>query len=85
MPSVAAGGQNVTVTERILTPASTLQSSYQIPSETSITARNTVLSSVGSIGPLPNLDLEESDRPNSTITTSSTRVTKHSTMQHSYS
>ncbi|XP_021006112.1 desmoglein-2 [Mus caroli] len=85
MPSVAAGGQNVTVTERILTPASTLQSSYQIPSETSIKARKTVLSSVGSMGPLPNLDLEESDHPNSTITTSSTRVTKHSTMQHSYS
>ncbi|XP_052011710.1 desmoglein-2 [Apodemus sylvaticus] len=85
MPSVAAGGQNVTVTERILTPASTLQSSYQIPSETSIKARKTVLSSEGGMGPLPNLDLEESGHPNSTITTSSTRVTKHSTVQHTYS
>lgn len=85
MPSVAAGGQNVTVTERILTPASTLQSSYQIPSETSVKARKTVLSSVGGMGPLPSLDLEESGHPNSTITTSSTRVTKHSTVQHSYS
>lgn len=85
MPSVAAGGQNVTVTERILTPASTLQSSYQIPSETSVKARKTVLSSVGGTGPLPSLDLEESGHPNSTITTSSTRVTKHSTVQHSYS
>ncbi|XP_029402865.1 desmoglein-2 [Mus pahari] len=93
VPSVAAGGQNVTVTERILTPgkqriltpASTLQSSYQIPSGTSIQARKTVLSSVGSMGPLPNLDLEESGHRNSIITTSSTRVTKHSTVQHSYS
>lgn len=85
MPSVAAGGQNVTVTERVLTPASTLQSSYQIPSEASIKARKTVLSSVGGMGPLPNLDLEESGPPNSTVTTSSTRVTKHSTVQHSYS
>ncbi|XP_031220912.1 desmoglein-2 [Mastomys coucha] len=84
MPSVAAGGQNVTVTE-ILTPASTLQSSYQIPSETSVKARKTMLSSVGGMGPVPSLDLEESGHPNSTITTSSTRVTKHSTVQHSYS
>ncbi|CAH7094082.1 Dsg2 [Phodopus roborovskii] len=84
MPSVAAG-QNVTVTERVLAPASTLQSSYQIPSETSIKARKTVVSSVGGLGPLPSLDLEESGHPNSTVTTSSTRVTKHSTVQHSYS
>ncbi|XP_052597564.1 desmoglein-2 [Peromyscus californicus insignis] len=84
MPSVAAG-QNVTVTERVLAPASSLQSSYQIPSETSLKARKTVLSSVGGLGPVPSLDLEESGHPNSTVTTSSTRVTKHSTVQHSYS
>lgn len=84
MPSVAAG-QNVTVTERVLAPASSLQSSYQIPSETSLKARKTVLSSVGGLGPGPSLGLEESGHPNSTVTTSSTRVTKHSTVQHSYS
>ncbi|KAL1773744.1 desmoglein-2 [Sigmodon hispidus] len=84
MPSVAAG-QNITVTERVLTPASTLQSSYQIPSETSIKAGKTVLSSIGGQSPLPSLDTEESGRSNSTVTTSSTRVTKHSTVQHSYS
>lgn len=84
MPSVAAG-QNVTVTERVLAPASTLQSSYHIPSETSIKARKTMISSVRGLSPLPNLDLEESSHPNSTVTTSSTRVTKHSTVQHSYS
>ncbi|XP_051019116.1 desmoglein-2 [Acomys russatus] len=83
-PGVAAG-QNVMVTERVLTPASTLQSSYQLPSETSLTARKTVLSSVGGPGPLSSLGLEESGRPGSTVTTSSTRVTKHSTVQHSYS
>lgn len=84
MPSVAAG-QNVMVTERVLTPASTLQSSYQIPSEASLQARKTVFSSGGGSGPLPSIDLEESGRPGSTVTTSSTRVTKHSTVQHSYS
>lgn len=85
MPGVAAGGQNVTVTERILTPASALQSSYQIPSETSVKARKTVLSSGGAMGSLPNLDVEDSGHANSTITTSSTRVTKQSTVQHTYS
>nr|XP_048298631.1 desmoglein-2 [Myodes glareolus] len=84
VPSVAAG-QNVTVTERVVTPASTLQSDYQIPSETSLKARKTVVSSVGGLGPQHSLDLEESGHRNSTVTTSSTRVTKHSTVQHSYS
>lgn len=84
VPSVAAG-QNVTVTERVVTPASTLQSGYQIPSETSLKARKTVVSSVGGLGPQHSLDLEESGHRNATVTTSSTRVTKHSTVQHSYS
>ncbi|XP_060233621.1 desmoglein-2 [Meriones unguiculatus] len=84
VPSVAAG-QNVTVTERVLAPASTQQSSYQIPSETSIKARKTVFSSVGGPGPLSNIDSEESGHFNSSVTTSSTRITKHSTVQQSYS
>lgn len=83
-PSVASG-QNVTVTERVLTPASTLQSSYQIPAETSVTAKKTVVSAAGVPGPLPDSGLEESSHCNYTITTSSTRVSKQSTMQQSFS
>lgn len=84
VPSVAAG-QNVVVTERVLAPASTQQSSYQIPSDTSIKSKKTVFSSMGGPGPLPDVDAEESGHFNSTVTTSSTRVTKHSTIQQSYS
>ena len=83
-PSVAAG-QNVTVTERVLTPASTLQSSYQVPAETSVMAKKTVVSSAGVPGLLPDSGLEESSHSNYTITTSSTRVSKHSTIQQSSS
>ncbi|ELW64618.1 Desmoglein-2 [Tupaia chinensis] len=74
VPNVAVG-QNVTVTERVLAPAATLQSA-----DTSLKARNTRV-----LGPLTNFGLEESSLANSSITTSSTRVTKHSTIQHSYS
>lgn len=84
MPSVAVG-QNVTVTERVLTPASTLQSSYQIPAETSMTARKTMVSGAGVPGPRPKFGLEEAGHSSSTITTSSTRVSKHSTVQRSFS
>uniref|UniRef100_A0A5F4VSD7 Desmoglein 2 n=1 Tax=Callithrix jacchus TaxID=9483 RepID=A0A5F4VSD7_CALJA len=84
VPNLAVG-QNVTVTERVLAPASTLQSSYLIPTENSVKARNTMVSGAGVPGPLPDFGLEESGHSNSTITTSSTRVTKHSTVQHSYS
>ncbi|VTJ62034.1 Hypothetical predicted protein [Marmota monax] len=84
VPNVAVG-QNVTVTERVLTPASTLQSSHQIPIETSVKARNMMVSGAGVSDPLSNFGLEETGHSNSTITTSSTRVTKHSTVQHSYS
>ncbi|XP_008567839.1 PREDICTED: desmoglein-2 [Galeopterus variegatus] len=84
LPS-AAVGQNVTVTERVLAPMSTLQSSYQIPTETSMKATKTMVSGAAVSGPLPNIGLEESGPTNATITTSSTRITKHSTMQHSYS
>uniref|UniRef100_A0A5F9CHI8 Desmoglein 2 n=1 Tax=Oryctolagus cuniculus TaxID=9986 RepID=A0A5F9CHI8_RABIT len=85
MPSVAAG-QNVTVTERVLAPTA-LQSSYQMPSEASVMTRKTMVSGAGAgaSGPLPTFGLEESGQSNSTVTTSSTRVTKHSTIQHSYS
>lgn len=83
-PSVAAG-QDVTVTERVLTPASTLQSSYQVPAETSVMAKKTVVSAAGVPGPLPDSGLEESSHSNYTITTSSTRVSKHSTIQQSFS
>ncbi|XP_004606183.2 desmoglein-2 [Sorex araneus] len=48
-PSVAIG-PNVTVTERVLTPASSVQSSYQVPAESSVTVRKT---SVSRIGPAP--------------------------------
>ncbi|KAL2778184.1 desmoglein-2 preproprotein [Daubentonia madagascariensis] len=84
MPNVAVG-QNVTVTERVLAPASTLQSSYPIPAEDSMKARKTLVSAAGVPGPVPNFGLEEAGHSNSTVTTSSTRVTKHSTVQHSYS
>ncbi|XP_069324603.1 desmoglein-2 [Eulemur rufifrons] len=84
MPNVAVG-QNVTVTERVLAPASTLQSSYQIPAEDSMKARKTLVPGAGVPGTLPTFGLEESGHSNSTVTTSSTRVTKHSTVQHSYS
>lgn len=82
-PSVA--GQSVTVTERVLTPPSTLQASYQIPAETSVMARKTMVSGAGAPGPLPHLGLEESSHSSSAITTSSTRVSKHSTVQRSFS
>ncbi|XP_054439472.1 desmoglein-2 [Pteronotus mesoamericanus] len=81
----AAAGQNVTVTERVLTPASTLQSSYPAAAETSVEARKTVVSGAGVPGPLSNLGFRESGHSSSTVTTSSTRVSKHSTVQHSYS
>ncbi|XP_046942859.1 desmoglein-2 [Lynx rufus] len=84
VPGVAAG-QNVTVTERVRTAVPTLQSSYQIPAETSVMARKTEVSGARGPGPLPNFSLEESGHSNSTVTTSSTRVSKHSVVQHSYS
>ncbi|KFO35159.1 Desmoglein-2, partial [Fukomys damarensis] len=84
VPSVAAVGQNVTVTERVLTPASTLESSYQIATEASGKARKAVVSGAGVPGPVPHSGLEGSGHSNSAVTTSSTRVTKHSTVQHSY-
>ncbi|XP_048219324.1 desmoglein-2-like [Perognathus longimembris pacificus] len=77
--------QNVMVTERVLTPATTLHSSYQTPSEASIKARSTVVSGSGVLSTLPTSGFTESGHSNSTMTTSSTRVTKHSTVQHSYS
>uniref|UniRef100_H0XG41 Desmoglein 2 n=2 Tax=Otolemur garnettii TaxID=30611 RepID=H0XG41_OTOGA len=84
VPNIAVG-QNVTVTERVLAPASTLQSSYQIPVEDSVKVQETLVSGAVAPGPLPNFGLEESGHSNSTMTTSSTRVTRHSTVQHSYS
>ncbi|XP_036881131.2 desmoglein-2 [Manis javanica] len=79
-------GQNMTVTESVLTPVSSLQSGYQIPAETSMMARKTLVSGAGIPDPLPNFGLEESGHSNSAVTTSSsTRVTKLSTVQHSYS
>ncbi|XP_036679583.1 desmoglein-2 [Balaenoptera musculus] len=80
-----AVGQNVTVTERVLTPASTLQSNYQIPAETSVMAKKTVVSGAGVPGPLPDSGFEESSHSNYTITTSSTRVSKPGTVQQSFS
>uniref|UniRef100_A0A8C0SF49 Desmoglein 3 n=1 Tax=Canis lupus familiaris TaxID=9615 RepID=A0A8C0SF49_CANLF len=88
MPGVAVG-QNMTVTERVQTPAS----SYWIPAQTSVMARKTEVSGAGVRGPLPNCSLEESGHSNSmltghsnsTLTASSTRVSKHSIVQHSYS
>ena len=84
MPSAAAG-PTVSVAERVLTPASSLQSSYPVAAETSMAARKTVVSGAGVPGLLPNFGFEESGRSGSTVTTSSTRVSKHSTVQHSYS
>ncbi|XP_043852848.1 desmoglein-2 [Dromiciops gliroides] len=72
VPSLAVG-PNMTVTERVLAPTSNLQTS------------KTVVSGAGTLDPLQNLDLQESVPSNSAITMSSTRVTKHSTVQHSYS
>ncbi|XP_045637828.1 desmoglein-2 [Ursus americanus] len=77
----AAVGQKVIVTERARTPAS----SYQFPAETSVMARKTEVSGAAVRGPLPNFSLEESGRSNSAQTTSSTRISKHSIVQHSYS
>lgn len=81
-PSVALG-QNVTVTETVLTPASALQSNYQIPAETSVMARRTVASAAGVPGSLPDSGLEESSHSSYSVTTSSTRVSKQSTVQQS--
>ncbi|XP_023569153.1 desmoglein-2, partial [Octodon degus] len=80
VPNVAVG-QNVTVTERVLAPASTLESRFHIASEASGKA---TVSGAGVPGTLPNSALEGSGHSQSTMTTSSTRVTKHSTVQHSY-
>ncbi|XP_006835192.1 PREDICTED: desmoglein-2 [Chrysochloris asiatica] len=77
MPRVKMG-QNVTVTERVLTPASTLQSNYQLPAESSTVTRKPMVSGASVTDPVPNLT------SNTTIATSSTRLTKHSTVQHSY-
>ncbi|KAM4841423.1 desmoglein-2 [Thomomys bottae] len=77
--------QNVMVAERVVTPAATLQSHFQMPSEASIKVRNTVVSGTGVPGTLPTPGFAESGHSNSTMTTASTRVTKHSTVQHSYS
>ncbi|XP_070277327.1 desmoglein-2 isoform X1 [Myotis yumanensis] len=80
----AAGGRSVTVTERVLTPASTLQSSAPVASETAMTARRTVVTGAGIPGPPPSFSSEESGHSGCTVTTASTRVSKHSTVQHSY-
>ncbi|KAK1337816.1 hypothetical protein QTO34_002452 [Cnephaeus nilssonii] len=77
----AAGGRSVTVTERVLTPASTLQSSAPVAAETAVTARRTVVSGAGIPGPPPSFSSEESS---CTVTTASTRVSQRSTVQHPY-
>ncbi|XP_058532888.1 desmoglein-2 [Ochotona princeps] len=77
-------GQNVTVTERVLAPAS-LPSSYPVPSAASVMTQRTTGSAARGPGPLPNAGLEESGHSSSTMTTSSTRVTKRSTVRQSYS
>ncbi|XP_059563391.1 desmoglein-2 [Myotis daubentonii] len=79
-----AGGGSVTVTERVLTPASTLQSSAPVASETAVTARRTVVTGAGIPGPPPSFSSGESGHSGCTVTTASTRVSKHSTVQHSY-
>ncbi|XP_044921421.1 desmoglein-2 [Mustela putorius furo] len=79
--SAAAAGGNVTVTERVQTSAS----GYRFPTETSQMARKTEVSGAAVRGPLPNFSLEESGHLTSTRTTPSTRVSKHSIVQHSYS
>lgn len=76
-----AGGRSMTVTERVLTPASTLQSSAPVASETAVTAR-TVVTGAGIPGPRPSFSSEESGHSGCTVTTASTRVSKHSTVQH---
>ncbi|CAK6448036.1 unnamed protein product [Pipistrellus nathusii] len=76
-----AGGRSVTVTERVLTPAATLQSSTPMAAETAVTARRTVVSGAAIPGPPPSFSSEESG---CTVTTASTRVSKRSTVQHSY-
>ncbi|XP_004412985.1 PREDICTED: desmoglein-2, partial [Odobenus rosmarus divergens] len=78
--AAVAAGPNVTVTERVRIPAS----SYPFPAETSVMARKTEVSGAAVRGPLPNFSLEESGRSNATCTTS-TRVSKHSIVQPSYS
>lgn len=80
----ATGGRSVTVTERVLTPASTLQSSAPVAAEMAVTARRTVVSGVGIPDPPPSFSSEESGHSGCTVTTGSTRVSKHSTVQHSY-
>ncbi|XP_074058171.1 desmoglein-2-like, partial [Macrotis lagotis] len=70
---VQAGGQNLTITERVLTPASNLQAS------------KTLVSGAGTLAPLHNFNLQESLASNSNVAMSATRVTKHTTVQHSYS
>lgn len=54
-PNVAIG-PNMTMRERVLTPASTMQSSYQIPAETSVKVTKTSVSRIGP-GSQPNSDL----------------------------
>nr|KAF6358142.1 desmoglein 2 [Pipistrellus kuhlii] len=76
-----AGGRSVTVTERVLTPAATLHASAPMAAETAVTARRTVVSGAAIPGPPPSFSSEESG---CTVTTSSTRVSKRSTVQHSY-
>ncbi|KAF3829877.1 hypothetical protein GH733_001828 [Mirounga leonina] len=78
--AAVAVGPNLTVTERERIPAS----SYQFPAKTSVVARKTEVSGAAVHGPLPDFSLEESGHSNSTRTTS-TRVSKHSIVQHSYS
>ncbi|KAM6148372.1 desmoglein-2 [Erethizon dorsatum] len=83
VPNVALG-QNVTVTERVLTPASTLESRYQVASEASGKAGKATVSGAGVPGPRPHSGLEGRSNSDAAITTSSTRVTKHSTAQLTY-
>ncbi|XP_075388837.1 desmoglein-2 [Tenrec ecaudatus] len=59
MPRVAVG-QNVTVTERVLTPASTLHTGYQVPVEASTVTRKVKVSGTGIAGSVPSFGLEES-------------------------
>lgn len=75
--------QNVTVTERA--PLPLIQSSYQIPAETSVRVRKTTVSGTGVPDTLSSFDLEEAGHSHSTVTTSSTRVSKHSSAQHLFS
>ncbi|XP_016042687.1 desmoglein-2 isoform X1 [Erinaceus europaeus] len=75
--------KNVTVTERAPFPLA--QSSYQIPAESSVRIRKTMVSGTGVPDTLPSLDLEDSGHSHATVTTSSTRVSKHSTVQRAFS